>query len=360
MSNIPTVTIAMVGPTGVGKTSLLAAMYRELETELRDIGGSFTMEAGPTQKSINDRIRELKSICRSDADKSIEIKAAGIEGTSDMREYNFDLDVGDGGEPEARMRFIDLPGGWYTGDGEYNKADQILAGSHVSFLAVDAVALMEKNGKYHEDINRTDDIKEAYKRALKNIREDHIVIITLIRSETYVKSNRIPELMKRVKEEYAELVGFLKKNGEQILAFACYVETVGGVRFSSVHERNGKPVFTYERTSHGYSPSRCAIPLRIAANRALGEALGGEIEKLEEVEREADQWVETFKEKDDFFRGFAEEILGIPTSREEARKKANAAIEKHEEIRQKALKINETFESLSEKINESDYIEIHE
>lgn|GEM_PF-6849522 len=330
-ANVPTITITMVGPTRVGKTSLLAAMYGELEKEMLDIGCTFTMEAGPTTKSICERLDELESLASG---SGMKVQAGeGIQGGVEKREYVFDLDVGDGGAPEVRLRFVDLPGGWYTGDGSYQEADTELGKSSVSLLAVDAVALMESNGCFHKKINAPLHIKESYKRALKNLSAEHLIIITLIRSETYIKNGREKELIKKVKEEYAELTKYLKKDGQQIAVYACLVETVGGLVFHKFNLSDTDELISVEYRrlkTEGYSPKKCALPLRIAAGKGLQHALD---EAIKEEMIHGTLWANIIAK------------LGFDT--------ALARVKKKKE------KIYQALEKIRGNINENDYHQIH-
>jgi len=265
------ITITMVGPRGVGKTSLLAAMYNELEAELGECGCTLTQAAGPTAKAINKQLRELKKMAAGSGIKVQE--GEGIGGNSKERKYIFKLEVGDNGDSKLELRFVDLPGGWYTGEGEYEKADELLIESHVSILAVDAVALMEQPnkdmegvGKYHEDINAPQDNKESYKRV--SFRDGHTVIVTLIRAETYVQSGRTEALIEKTQKAYKQLASHLGNKDIEILG--CYVETVGSLLLNSIAEREGMIESHFIRQPKtGYRPSRCGIPFRIAAGRAL-------------------------------------------------------------------------------------------
>lgn len=337
MSEIPTtITMTMVGPRGVGKTSLLAAMYKELDSELEEIGCNLSVDAGPTTKAIAERLKELKSSANG---SGIKVQSGeGISGSAESREYTFHLNIGDVGSPELALTFVDLPGGWYVGEGDYKKADELLSKSHVSFLAVDATALMEAPsnagtgiGKYHEKINAPEYIALAYKRALNHFKNKHVVIIALVRAETYVKSGKIDELYKRLREAYRELVSRLKNAEVRISVFACYVETVGSLVFNSFKEESGTVISEFRRIpGMGYNPARCAIPLRIAAKCGLKEVLNRAIDDL--------------NEKNTLLRRLAS-IFGIPTDLDDARKK-------HERTK-------EVFEKLEAKIiPDVDYIEL--
>lgn len=322
----------MVGPTGVGKTSLLAAMYKELESELLACGCTLSQEAGPSQRAINDQLKELKKLANG---SGIKVQVGqGIDGTQQERRYAFHLDVGDGGEPEATLEFVDLPGGWYTGTGDYKRADQVLGESHASFLAVDATALMERQststggiGKYHEDINAPLDIIDSYKRVA--FKDGHIVILALIRAETYVKSGNVDVLLHKTEQAYLDLAKSLAL--KNIPLYACYVETVGCLTFNSFTEdQDGKIEFHFLRNPGIlYTPSRCAIPLRIAAAKALISALD-------------DAMVKVTKE-DGFFADLVTK-LGFDTALKKAR--------------EKYWKVYRAFDTLAKNIKEDDFFEI--
>lgn len=328
----PKTTITMVGPTGVGKTSLLAAMYKELEAELQKCGCTLSQEGGPSQRAINDQLKELKKLANGSGVK-VQV-GEGIDGSQQERRYAFHLDVGDGGEPEATLEFVDLPGGWYTGTGDFERADQLLGESHVSFLAVDATALMERQssssgglGKYHEDINAPLDIKDSYKRV--SFQDGHMVILVLIRAETYVKSGAVNVLLDKAQVAYKELAKVLEI--KKIPLYACYVETVGSLTFNSFTEHeDGKIESNFLRNpSIGYKPSRCAVPLRIAAGKALIGALD---EAIMMVEKEG---------------GLIADILttlGFDTALKKAREKYN--------------RVYQAFRMLAGSIDEDDFTQI--
>jgi hypothetical protein len=328
----PVTRIVMVGPRGVGKTSLLAAMYNELEKELRAAGCRFFTEPGPTQSKISSQLKALKAAASG---SGVKIQTGeGISATQASESYTFHLDVGDGGEPEVSLEFTDLPGGWYTGSGEYKRADELLGNSHVSFLAVDATALMESKprqagsfGKYHELINSPFDIQQAYNRV--NFADGHVVILTLIRAETYVHKGHTKQLIKQTQKAYAELADILKAKNVPLLG--CYVETVGSLTFNAFTDKDGQISSHFLRNPQiGYKPDRCSVPLRIAAGRALSAALD---EALVELIRE------------DTFFGNILEMFGFNEALRKARERSNL--------------VYAAFEKLGSAINEDDYFEIN-
>lgn len=313
----------MVGPRGVGKTSLLAAMYAELKNELLDIGCSFLMERGPTQVAINTRLRELKQVAFATGAK-IQI-GEGISASSQEETFTFHLEVGDGGEAEASLQFTDLPGGWYTGTGNFEKADQILAESAVSFLAVDATALMESPskmydglGKYHQEINAPDFIQDAYERV--TFTNPHSVVLTLIRAETYIDKGRVDELILKTRQAYTSLAKMLACKG--ISLCGCYVETVGSLYFNAFTKSDGVISTEFIRDPNkGYKPTRCAVPLRIAVHGAFQSA--------------KDQASEDVERNDILIYNILTDLLGFNTPLKQAREKESLVVQVFDSIAQK-------------------------
>lgn len=327
----PVTQIVMVGPRGVGKTSLLAAMYNELEKELKKIKCNLFTESGPTTMRIGKQLRDLKSVASS---SGVKIQAGeGIDASQQKETYTFHLDVGNSGSPAVTLEFIDLPGGWYTESGD-KQANDIMSKSHVSFLAVDATALMEaplkeepRIGKYHETINFPFEIRQAYKGV--NFADGHVVILALIRAETYVHSGSIKQLIEKTQKAYAELAGDLANKGIPLLG--CYVETVGSLTFNAFTENDGKVSSHFMRDPQiGYRPNRCAVPLRIAAAKALGAANNNAQSH--------------FESEDTIFGNFLDWFGLNPTL---------------SDARQKFAAVYDAFDKLGHSINEDDYFKIN-
>lgn len=329
--NTPVTQIVMVGPTRVGKTSLLAAMYNELHNEMRSHGCEFDMEPGPTQVAINEKLDALQKSANGNG--MVVQEEEGIIGDKSESRFRFHIDVGDGGEPESTLEFIDLPGAWYTGIGDFKKADEVLAKSHVSFLAVDATALMELPegepgiGRYHTLINKPNFIAQAYQRAIKNHQfcEGHTVVLTLIRAESYIAAGEVDSMIRTAQTAYKDLAELLKR--KNINLYGCYVETVGSLYINRLIKVEAGVSAEFRRDpKKKYTPQRCAIPLRIAAQTAMKQALDSAF--LEMMKRD----------------GFWARIISI-FGEPEALRKARA----------KYRRVYDAVDSLKKSISEKDY-----
>jgi Cdc6-like AAA superfamily ATPase len=299
----------MVGPRGVGKTSLLAAMYEKLESELKECGCGLSQEAGPTQVAINEQLRRLRTLANS---SGLVVKAdQGIAGSDKERRYTFHLNVVKG-DASTALEFVDLPGDWYIGKGEFKTADEVLKQSHVSLLAVDATALMEHQssqtegfGKFHKEINDPTSIRQSYKRVFStNTNPNHTVILVLIRAETYVDD--IDALFDKTRRAYLELARDLAEH--DVPLYACHVNTVGCLIFNAFEEEDDKWIATNFRRNPkiGYKPDRCDIPLRLAAQRALHIALDTALEDMV---------------KEDHFWAKLLAVIGLDFARQKAKEK---------------------------------------
>jgi GTPase SAR1 family protein len=294
--------IALVGPTGVGKTSVLAAMCNELEYELNQIGCEFK-PIGTTKRSIIERRSELEGLGKGQ--KSVLTGNVAIMGTAGSRQFDFELriPVYRGGKQHLLafpVRITDLPGAWYQGGDRGTEADKILTDSNCSFWVVDSTALMEHISRgqeteyFHNIINDPETIYNSYQRAFQDKHNDHTIVIVLVRSESYVQKygklyqkgvgrfeyfckrylpfsikNYTQDLYAKLNTGYAQLLWKLYGQTDNISAFACHVETVGNLFFYEFDLNQGKPQARFRRGTQSYTPKNGGLPLRIAIKQIL-------------------------------------------------------------------------------------------
>jgi hypothetical protein len=268
-----TIDIVMVGPRGVGKTSLLASMYKNLEAEFDETSCQFRCGDGRTRTDMDDHLTELKALCRG-----LQPKTAGVGPSADVRKHVFTLAERQQ-PPSLELRFIDIPGGHYASktasEEDMKNARNFLSASKAAVVAIHTPALMESGGKktYHDRVNKPGVMYELFKDAFEVRKEPLLVILSPIRYETY---RDIPgKVAAAVREGYKDLLKLLNRPEmrELVAVVLAPVETVGCLKLKSVTEdENGEPLFKFAKEAFGrdYTPTHCGQPLRYILNFTLG------------------------------------------------------------------------------------------
>jgi hypothetical protein len=261
--------IAMLGARGVGKTSFLTAMYEQFESTI----GQTNLQLTPDLKSaaiLQERLGELKSLT-DDFEAT-----GGILGTSDTRSFIFDLGK-KGTKPSLRLHFQDFPGGYLNSQAtpkEREFVKNLLTESVAVLVAIDAPALMEANGKWHDKINRPQQIAHLFQSVYQDLKSPRLVILAPVRCEKYMQdATSANALLKRIKDKYANLLNLFSSEAllPWVVSVVTPIQTVGTVVFSHIEVANGMPHFHFHKTSHDaeYSPRDSEQPLRYLLRFAL-------------------------------------------------------------------------------------------
>ena len=299
MSKIHTVNdtfcITFVGARGVGKTSLLASMYRELQKEAVSCFCIDSESDGGVSLQVLGRTHEDMLKAMSAPIGEIISTEQGISGTTEPRNFTF---RGQGtithGEEKKLFhfpfRFTDLPGGWYIGKSQYGdstdgvqKISDALNRSMVSFLSVDTPALMSGDPYLMNEFNRLGHIQNCYTQLAAQLASNkHTVIIVLSRCETYVKDPQLKEKLEiTLKEKYGALINVLRNAGCKVKV--TWIESLGGVEFVRYKDKCAQ----FKRTG-AYAPNNCATPLIMALD-AIYDVRSEELKELNK------NWWQRFK-----------------------------------------------------------------
>jgi hypothetical protein len=259
--------ITMLGPSGVGKTTLLTAMYEQFESNI----GKTNLQITPDEESsaiLQEKLIELKTLM-----DYFEVKG-GIQGTEgepdSLRTLSFGLGK-KGSKPSLNLNFQDYPGGYHAAKASPEKRDfikKLLQDCVAVLIAVDAPALMEQQGKWHEMINRPSQMRDLFKNAYQEIDSPKLIIFAPVKCEKYLQNEAsAKELLLRIQDGYANLIDLLNSENlrTKIATVVTPVQTVGSVVFSRI-EMNGNntPHFSFHKTCHDaeYSPKDSEQPLR--------------------------------------------------------------------------------------------------
>ncbi|KYC36116.1 hypothetical protein WA1_40980 [Scytonema hofmannii PCC 7110] len=258
--------ITMLGPSGVGKTTLLTALYEQFENTI----GKTDLQLTPDEESsaiLQERLMELKSLLNDFEPRG---GVSGTEGEPEhLRSFVFGLGK-KGKKPSLELHFQDYPGGYHAAKATPEKKQfvkKMLTECVAVLIAIDAPALMEQKGKWHEQINRVQQMTDLFKTAYQELESPRLVIFAPVKCEKYLKDEKTAqELLIRIKEGYAKLIDLFNSAVllPKVAVVVTPVQTVGSVVFSRVEIDSNIPHFLFRKTSHdaAYSPTDSEQPLR--------------------------------------------------------------------------------------------------
>lgn len=248
--------ITMLGARGVGKTSILTALYEQFASTIGKVGLQLT----PDDESINllqTRLEQLKALL-DDFEAT-----GGLEGDDNPQSFKFDLGK-KAAKPSLRLIFQDYPGGYLQQNPDFIR--QALTDCIAVIIAVDAPALMEAKGKWNDMINKPKLITNFFQKAYVNLQQPRLVIFVPVRCEKYLKNeNDANNLLHHIKDKYGELLELFSSENlrNKVTCVVTPVQTVGTVVFSRIEERDKRPYFHFRKISHDaeYKPQDSDQPL---------------------------------------------------------------------------------------------------
>lgn len=261
--------ITMLGPSGVGKTSLLTVMWDRLAATI----GEANLQLTPEPESLvilQNCLKDLKSL----ANRGNFQAKGGIEGTEEPFIYSFDVGNMGASNPALRLHFHDYPGGWIESDPKnMNYVINTIQESIAVLIAIDAPALMEPQqqntwkGDWHEEFNRPTTITTLFQKAYQGVNspKPKLVILAPVKCEKYIRGGHSEALLEQVKKGYPRLLGTLQADAlsGKIAVVVTPVQTVGNVIFNAVQGQEPPPRFSFNQVGNGgYDPRNSEQPLR--------------------------------------------------------------------------------------------------
>lgn len=254
-----TLNVAMIGPRGCGKTSVLSIMLGEIENFINKLNGDPDVReyCAPNVKADGFSIETLRSsydALQSVATRNVLTKGVNVLITSGThRVYNIDLSVSG---ITTTISFHDFPGAYFIPENHKNIRDSELENCHDVFEKADVIILCvdvpsqitypdASTNKIFDSYTRyiTELIKESLEReSLNNIKKTVMVLpikcegaVLATRLDPYngytqsIDRERSNELYKKVKNLYKDLFTYLK-NSRTVDSFYLPVITMGCVK----------------------------------------------------------------------------------------------------------------------------------
>lgn len=273
-----TMKVCMLGPRGVGKTSVITSMYNNHKEAVK--GSELFLAADQdTAALLDDKKICLDNIFHGCHQEGSLMTESGIPGDSSESLFQFTYGM-NSERVNIDLEIRDYPGEYLVKEPEI-VADYIREASAV-LVAIDTPCLMEEGGRYHEGKNRPELVTDFLIRYLDQ-EGSKLVLFVPLKCEKYYLNDTIDQVRERVRESYRELIDYLrdKENVHGLKNKICCavtpIQTLGGVAFDSFEtDENGRvreistpdgkqlPAgvnYHYVTTDAKYAPKYCVQPL---------------------------------------------------------------------------------------------------
>ncbi len=270
------VEILVLGNRGAGKTSLLATTLNEMD-KLDSSGIDFKPADEKTKALLKKSIDGIESMFNSKG--RIEV-GEGIEGTDGFQDFRFQLKFTDRSWNEAskfNLIFHDYAGGILAGgdkDKQYARLKEYFLRSQIVYILIDTPYLMEAKRKTIGEYSAKDEILALFDDEETTAKSaDRMVVIVPTKCEYYLQRDRFSDIEDRIQREFKELFQLNKAGDKETYKlYITPVQTVGGLEFCRMEDKNGRQAATYRRTKPGsqFKPENTDLLLVFCLDYLLG------------------------------------------------------------------------------------------
>ena len=266
-----TLRVSMLGPSGVGKTSILATMYDQLENVITRTDLQVRLKTEEFN-ILYDRLISLKRLFATDS--LVPNQTQEIQANVDWQVFDFLLGR-HGKSLTLQLEFIEYPLGWIEREATAQERDwvlDLLRQSDAILIPIDAPALMEFNGRWHSERNRPELVTKFIELAYENLRSPRLVIMSPIRCERYLKDlDYVTDMVEEVKKGYDRLLGYLGfgELKELIAVVVAPIQTLGEIVYHGSPKNHYSPQFAKTQRYAVYSPQDSEQPLRYLLRFAM-------------------------------------------------------------------------------------------
>lgn len=223
----PTLSVCMMGPRSVGKTTVLTSIFSESQSQLCE-GSRLYLNAldGNTAKLNDYHTMLVDAVAKKDA--------ANLPASNVMSKFLFGLGIA-GRAPSVKISIQDFPGEYLTSSIQADRDEvyNFMSESTVVLIAVDTPYLMDEGGKYNNEKNKVDVVTHYLKDNSAAVK-DKLVLFVPLKCERYMHEGRISEVSEETKAAYSELISFFKSNN--IASFVTPIITLGGMEFDKMED----------------------------------------------------------------------------------------------------------------------------
>lgn len=221
--------VCMMGPRGVGKTTILTAVFSDSKESLSGTTGLQLTAEPATQAELTDKKHYLNSVFANRSSVT-DKPTAGLAASSEVTTFDFHFGL-QGKEPRINLEIKDFPGEFV--EKNPNDVMKFIKESTAVFIAIDTPHLMEQDGKYNNIKNKPEAITDFFRKELSCIEGERLVLFIPLKSERYFRENRMQDVVKRLKETYSELIT-LFKDSRKVACAVTSMQTLGDVEYDKM------------------------------------------------------------------------------------------------------------------------------
>ncbi len=271
----PTLKVCMLGGKGAGKSSVLTALYKNMEESICD-SKLYIRPEDATITLLNNKFNELLDMFAYSAENGA-IPPAGIAGDTDVSLYKFKFGMKDT-NVSMNIEIKDFPGEKVEDNPEM--VQQFIEESNAILIAIDTPHLLEENGTFNEAKNCCQIITSFFIQYLKNHpQERKLIIFVPLKCEKYYHENSINIVTAAIKKQYKELLDYIKNNNKlSVCTTITPILTVGDIVFDKFNKNADESIkvvskgntrkmipaeviYKYRNSTAKYNPEYCEQPL---------------------------------------------------------------------------------------------------
>lgn len=240
--NDVTFKIGLLGPTLVGKTSLVTALLAETQTLLAGSGVAMRTASVATEEKLATNKRELEGDLLAG-----EFRPGSLRGTVEPFTFRLKLDPGVE-DSEINLELLDFPGAWLAAGRpeahgrDWENCRSFIIRSTALLVPVDAAVLMEAAQADHKraipHLLTTPEVEQVARDwAIERNRrpeEPALVAFCPVKCESYFtdnggRRNRAPQLLKAFRDVYGDVIEAVRNDAPKVTVLYCPVDTMGCV-----------------------------------------------------------------------------------------------------------------------------------
>jgi len=357
--------IGIIGPTRVGKTSLIASILKDSQRLLEGTPLSIVPRGTATERRIAQHHKDLEGSLRAG-----EFHPGAVKGTEEP--FTFELHLDPGVEAAGiHLNLLDYPGGWLDSsrrpaerENDWKVCKRWMMESTVLLVPVESAVLMEaasaKTKKATPHILTTYEVaqvaREWAKDRAKRSNEPALLLFCPVKCESYFADNgglrdSSGELFNSVRDSYQDVLQAVRGEASHVKVMYSPVDTIGCVEIINSNWRQDEKApggFEFSANYRVRHPGRQSVKgadaVLVSLCRHLVDAKKrAEALVAEEKEGEAEA-AKRFAEKDEGFLG----NFWLWVSRGRKHRKQTADTRQVEAERQR--KVVETLEQTIERL----------